>query len=442
MFATVFALVVFAIALIWIGSTYRAATPAEFHIAGRKANVFRVIASTFTLVGGGEFVTLTALSYLYGYWSLIYFGGVVVGFVALGVLARHAREEAPELDFQSLPDYIEHKFGRLAAFTATALAFVTLGALLLIQFIVGGSMLSMTTHIPVWVCSVGMAVVVSVYLYIGGFQSVLATDLVQGVVMFLVVTVLVIAYAVTGQSTGIPTPNEFPPFLAEALPLVLLGFFAVLGGADVWQRVYAAESDGALKRGLFGAGAAFLTFGLLFTAFAVKIQQLHPDADPNNAFFLLLGEDLPGWLAAMLSLLLFSALLSTADTELFLLSVLVRKEWARRATVRAELTSSATRHVLLVLAVASAFLSLVFDDLVGIYFFLLYFMMIIGPVALARLLGRGRRATALFGMWGGVAVLIGLMVTGKLAGEYQLLILVPSLLAFFPRAVQPQASGG
>lgn len=33
MFATLFALIIFAVALIWIGATYRGATSAEYHIA-------------------------------------------------------------------------------------------------------------------------------------------------------------------------------------------------------------------------------------------------------------------------------------------------------------------------------------------------------------------------------------------------------------------------
>lgn len=433
MFATLFALTIFAVALIWIGATYRGATSADYHIAGRRTSVARVAASTFTLLGGGEFVTLTALSYGYGYWTMIYFAGIVIGFVALGQLAGRARQQAVEHDLQSLPDFIGANFGRLAALTATALAFVSLAALLLIQFVVGGTMLSVITGFPIWACVLGMAAVVTVYLYVGGFQSVLATDLVQGTVMFLVIIVLVIAYAAISTSGSSPAePHSLLP-LSEGLPLVMLGFFAVLGGADVWQRVYAGESATAVRKGLLVAGGAWVVFGFLFVTFAVTLQQIRPDADPNDAFFAFLGADLPGWLAAMMSLLLFSALLSTADTELFLLSVLLQKEYQRVRGTQRGLTPPATRRVLLVLAVASALMALVFQDLVGVYFFLLYFMMILGPVALACLLGRGNRATALLGLWGGVGVLATLLATGSLAGWYQLLIVGPPLLAFLPR---------
>lgn len=434
MFATLFALIVFAIALIWIGATYRGATSAEYHIAARRASAVRVAASTFALIGGGEFVTLTALSYGYGYWTMIYFVGIVLGFFVLGQLAGRARAGDAEADLQSIPDFLGLGFGRLAGFTATALAFVSLAALLLIQFLVGGTMLSAVTGFPLWTCVLGMALVVTVYLYVGGFQSVLATDLVQGTVMFLVIVVLVVAYAAVGPSGGSVPQAHAPIPLGESVPLVALGFFAVLGGADVWQRVYAGESNRAVRSGLRFAAGAWLIFGLLFVTFAVTLQQIHPDADPNEAFFAFLGGDLPAWLAAMMSLLLFSALLSTADTELFLLSVLIQKEYQRQRGIDRELPLRVTRRILLVLAVASALLALVFQNLIGVYFFLLYLMMIVGPLALARLLGRGNRATILIGLWGGLAVFLALLVTGRLAGWYQLAILLPAALTFVPRA--------
>ena len=56
--------------------------------------------------------------------------------------------------------------------------------------------------------------------------------------------------------------------------------------------------------------------------------------------------------------------------------------------------------------------------------------MILGPVALARLLGRGSVNLSIIGMIGGILILIVLFYMNLLTGYYPLLILLPLLLAF------------
>lgn len=439
MFATAFALVVYSLALIWIGAAYRKGTSSEFHIADRKVGYLKIAASTFTLIGGGEFVTLTALSYGYGYWSLLFFGGAALGFILIGLLGHRVRIDAAENDLQSLPDYFYLHFGRFGSVTATILACLSLVALLLIQFIVGGLMLSTVTQFPVSVCTIGMAIVVTLYVLFGGYRGVLATDAIQAIVMVAVIFILFIAYGRTPNQATANSVEHVLPSLGEAVPLLLLGFFAVFGGADVWQRLLSAKDDREARKGMLCNAGAWLVFGLIVVLIALRIQGRHPDANPNEAFFSMLGEDLPGWLGAMMAILLFSALLSTADTELFVLSVITNKEISRGK--KKEISPRATRIALVVIAFAVSVVALFFQQLVDIYFLLLYCMMILGPVALAQLLGRGGKKLAIFGMAGGVATLLLLLILDKLAGAYQLLIIVPSLLAFAKSAV-PTATKG
>jgi len=53
MFASIFALLMYSAVLIWIGSIYSQKTESlDFHLAGRKAGIIKIAASTFTLIGG------------------------------------------------------------------------------------------------------------------------------------------------------------------------------------------------------------------------------------------------------------------------------------------------------------------------------------------------------------------------------------------------------
>ncbi len=437
MFASIFALLMFSAVLIWIGSIYSQKTESsEFHLAGRKASTLKIAASTFTLIGGGEFVTLTALSYFYGVWSIIFFLGVAIGFLVLSMLTSRARKYALAGDFHSLPDFFFFYFGKKVSISSTILASISLSALLLIQLVVGGLMLGVTTGIPVTVCIIGMAVVVCTYVYLGGFNGVLATDLIQAIVMFSVIALIVFAYTSTPSGTSNELDSTLPP-LSEMAALLIGGFCAVLGGADVWQRVLSGRDDSSVRKGLLVNAAGWLIFGTIIIIVALKIKSNFPSADPNNAFFLLLESGLPAWLTAMVALLLFSALLPTADTELFVLSVITNKE-IMRAKSKLEIHTKNTRTYVIIITIIVSSLAIFVQQLVDIYFILLYFMMILGPVSLARLLGRGNTALAFFGMLGGVTILVFLIFSGNLLGAYPLLILVPPLATFLVSGKNPK----
>jgi len=441
MYASIFALLVFSSVLIWIGSLYRDKNSSlDFHLAGRDVGALRLGASTFTLIGGGEFVTLTALSYIYRAWSLIFFGGVALGFLMLALLISRARANAKSADLHSLPDYFGYHFGRRGSVTATVLASISLGALLLIQLVVGGMLISLTTQLPVSACIIGMAIVISIYIYLGGFNGVLATDIVQAFVMFAVIVLLLFAYSISGGASAQAATGYTMPSLGEAAVLFFGGFFAVLGGADVWQRVLSGRDNSSTRKGLLINAIAWLIFGMFIVALALKIQVNHPTADPNNAFFLMLETGLPDWLSAMAALLLFSALVSTADTEMFVLSVMANKE-INRARKGVEISTKMTKTYVIAITFVACILALFLQELVDIYFLLLYLMMILGPVALARLLGRGSQVLMLTGILGGVLVLVILITVGRLSGAYPLLIICPPLLAFLGRCTVPLEVG-
>ena len=439
MLGTAFALAIYAAILLWAGWITRRRTDSlDFHLSGRGVGVIRIGVSTFSLVGGGEFVTLTALAYAFGYLSSTFFAGVVAGFLVFGALAHKARERVQTADIHSSPDYFYAEFGRGASFVATILAALSIASLFVLQLMVGGQLLAGAAGLPVWLCIVGMAAVVCAYVCLGGFNSILTTDLIQGTCLAVVMLTLVVVYALAPE-TKAATPYAYDPIpLSDALTLVVMGFFAVVGGADVWQRVCSARDDKTAASGLYLGGVGWLFLGGLIVFLAMMIAARHPDADPNSAFVQMLMADLPSWLASFVALLLFSALLSTADTELFLLAVLAGKEF-NRGKPGAELSTTTTKRLTIGFTVAGAAAALFLEQLVDVYFVLLYCMMILGPIALARMLGRAPAALALVGLLLGGGTLVVLATTGSLVGWYPLLILVGPALAFVAKG-QPRGA--
>jgi Na+/proline symporter len=429
MISTYMALAIFALATLAIAINGRPRDESDFLIKGRNVGPIAMAAATFTLLGGGEFITLTGLSYTFGFWSILYFVGIAVGFFVLAGITGRIRENASSRDLHSLPDYFYLHFGRAAALLCTLIVCLALGALLQIQFIVGSEILAALTGSPTIIWVIGMAAVVGLYLYLSGFKGVLSTDAIQAAMMFFALVILSATLKLGDQvpvHLSKPPPASIP--LGDGISLVVLGIFAICGGADVWQRVYSAQSDAAARKGLYINAAAWLIFGSIFVWLSLLITHRMPDANPNTAFVEFITKGMPSSVGPMVGLLILSAVMSTADVEVFVLAVMINKELVRNKNGRA--SEKTTKLGIMVVVTMSAALAVFLRDLVSIYFTILYLLSIVGPIALAKSLGRGNSITAIVGMLVGLVVAFIMMYTDNMSGWAQLAIITPSLPAF------------
>jgi len=95
----IIAIIIFLVATVALAIFRRPKSEKEYLILSRSVSAVGVAAATFTLIGGGEFLTLTALSYVNGFWAILYFTGVVSGFIVLALISRKPRELADKNDF-------------------------------------------------------------------------------------------------------------------------------------------------------------------------------------------------------------------------------------------------------------------------------------------------------------------------------------------------------
>ena len=235
--------------------------------------------------------------------------------------------------------------------------------------------------------------------------------------------------------------GEFPISLTSGngFSLFFAGFFAVFGGADVWQRLYAAKDSNSAKIGFVGSAIGWIIFATLLILLAEHIRLVMPAINPNDAFFELLNSGLPEWIVAMFALLLFAALLSTADTELLAISVIANRQFGGAGASEAISTKMTKYFIIAFTAIASLLALISSTQLVGIYFFFLYITMVLGPVAFIRILGRGNTKTAMVGLIIGSGTLVTLGLLNQLeSGAYPLLIIVPSLFGLIFKAKNNQ----
>jgi Na+/proline symporter len=437
--SAVLSIAIFATVMVAVAIRFRLhPTPNEFFVAGRKAAPVTVGAALFQLIGGGEVVTITALGYTHGFTAISLFLGYSAAFFLLGFLAPRIRSRAELARYNSLPDYIYDHFGTATGRIVAAISIVAFFALMLLQFSAAGQLLAPLIGLSYESAVLLTALIPLVYLAIGGFRTVLVTDLLQGAAMFLLMAflagVLLVQRGFVVQASGtVPLPTF------SSVSMVLTGFFVALASSDVWQRSLAARSDRAAKIGFLQGGTWLLLAGLLLSWLGIVARHLQVTDSADSAFGALMSNALTPALQGLVALLMFVTIVSTADTEMFLLSSLLQREYGRfRAGLNPENDQldniNRARGMLIGIAAAGAVVALMWRDLIQVYTWLLSSLLVIAPLVAASLLWKIGPKTALCSVFLNL-MLFGILATiGTLTLESAFLIVIPGAITILAGA--------
>ena len=435
----VFALLAFA----YMGWTYRTQDPNEFHTVNRRAGFLRIFASLFTVVGASEFVVFTTLAYLFGWFSLSFFGGAFAGFCLLYFLVPSIRERAQELDHHSIPDFAASQSLISAARLLSLTSVVFTCALVLIQVLIGTRLIENLTGAEFSVIALLLVGGVFIYIFWGGLQALLYTDVVQGVVLF-VFTLTLALFLGGGLEQG--QIQESRPALGlgdswiDLTILFIGGMFAIAGGPEIWQRIVTCKDEGTTRKSLLFSGVTMLVWGLFVVWLGTSIRSQIPDADPDTAFFDFLSQGLPEWVLGLVLVMLLAAIMSTADTELFTAGVIIHKE-LQRFRPSDGLTMTRTRLILAAAALLVFGMTYIFrDNILNIYLGLVYLTFITGPIAFAVLFKRGGRSAVVRGWIISCSIALSLAVFSWLLWKNLLLSWYPALI--LPVSLLPLAFPG
>lgn len=407
----------------------------EYLMAGREAPPYQVAAALFTLIGGGELVTMVALGYSFGSGGVALFLGYALAFGFVGVMAGRVREDYAERQYFSLPDYFYAKYGEAVGRLAFLVSFVAFFALLLLQFTAGGQLLSPLLGVSYTVAVLATAFIALIYLFIGGFRSVLMTDVLQGGVMIVLMPILIYVAANAGGDAVAPETEggQLPVFLW--LSLTLTGFFVGSSSADVWQRAYATRTDREARIGFIIGALILLFFGGLLIWLGIEARSIPAVSGPDAALVEIVQEVLPGPLAYAAIVLILSAIISTADTEIFLLSGLAVREQLRlkgyeAGAIKSKETVRGTRVWMGLIAIAAVGSGLIFSGLIEIYTWLLSALMILAPSILFALFGWNHKIASLSSILIGISAFIVLALIGQLTLDNSYLIVLIAGLVY------------
>ncbi|MCB0326521.1 MAG: sodium:solute symporter family protein [Bdellovibrionales bacterium] len=295
----------------------------DFAVAGRSLPAFVLFGTLVaTWMGTGSLFGHSEKAYQSGIVILLLLIADVVGISVLYTLAGRVRR-MQELTIQDLLEKRFNAYSRLFCSIALIIAYVTIVSY---QYRAAGTILNLSfpSITPEWGSAIAAIFIIG-FTCTAGLLSVAYTDVVQGVTMIVGLAIclpLLIGKAggVTAVITALPV-GHLDLFrdmsLLKLVGLTLPAFLLILGDANMYQRFFAAKSEGNARKGVF-----FMIFGILFIELcivgcALIGKVLIPGLEnPGRILAALAIDQLPMVLGCIMMAVMTAIVVSTADSYL------------------------------------------------------------------------------------------------------------------------------
>ncbi len=338
----------------------------DYWVNSRKTNRFVLIATvSSTFLGVGSLLSNAGIAYSGGgLATLILMASFFVGFILFGkFFAPKIHAFGVETGSYTVPDYLEHRYSRRMRIVGLLLNIISLGLFLSLQILGIGIFVSAVGGLdPILATVVGGAIIVG-YTTIGGLRADIRTDVFQFAVMLsLLIFFLPFLFVKGGGFEAIGnlpisflSGQEFAPWYVYVVGFFFLGATNFVA-ADMWQRAYAGDSSKNVKWAMKWSGVVTGVFLLLGTLMGIFGRILIPGVSENLLVPELLHLYLPSVIYGIVIAGFFAAIMSSADTNLLLMSMTIVHDFYQK-TLKRPLTDKqtlrASRWVTFILGLAA-----------------------------------------------------------------------------------------
>jgi SSS family solute:Na+ symporter len=409
---------------LWVGRHVRHS--AGFFVADRRLGTGLLFATFLAAnIGAGSTMGATGYAYTDGLAAWWWNGSAGLGSLVLAFwIGPRVWREASRHGFLTVGDFLEHHFGRGVRTLAATMLWLGSLTILCAQLKAGAEVLAHAGGISLGMGALLASMLAAAYFVRGGLVSAARVNVIQ---LGLILIGFVIAAPLASHVS-----DRLPAAAASSLgfwrgptvgwpTLFLLGpaFFLSPG---LLQKAFSARDARAVTRGVAWNGVALLAFAWLPVLLGLAARTLHPGLDRTDQVLpTVLWTDLPPWVGTLASAALFSAVISTADAVLFMLSTSGARDFYqglfRPAASDADLLRAA-RVLAVVAGLVGYALTFMFASVVSAltFFYSLMVVTLFAPILGGLFLPRGGRWAALAAMLVGVATLFATMVSTGNAG--------------------------
>lgn len=426
----IFLFAVYIIIVINLGWASRKTSEEGFMLAERRVRGPQ-LAATFsaTFFDGATVSIYIAYVYQYGLSALSMFIGLALGFLLLRKYAGKIKAKADELQVYSMPEYFYRMFGKRCGLIFTVFVLVMLFALLIVNLIISGKILSSFFPIPYWLSVIIGGGVILSYLLLSGFKVVVKTDFFQLILML----VLSLGVAILLFGNNVPVPLDFDVSLesiSSSIGFLILAGLGVLVTPDTWQRIFASNDQASLRRGLGYAGFVLLALGICVSVVGLAVRYAFPGIVPEDALVAGFSELLPMGFREIGLVLLYAVALSSSDTETFVISsVLTRdfKNYTKRYSE--ESMKKMARFFMVVLIILVSLIAIFYQDILSLGFSLASLNLALFPVVFGSLYWKLKESAVFWSLTLAFVSVLILFFANALTPETALISLPVSLFS-------------
>lgn len=347
----------------------------DWMVAGKSLGMIPMAGTYFaTIVSAASIVSYMGYYYLNGWpgwWNCA--GTFVTSFLACLWFAKRLRRAGCD----TLPDYIDHRFGSSLSIPAAILIVICTTALLAAQVIGGVVILQAFVNWNKVVCCVILLVVFIAFTAMGGMKAVAWTDTICSFVIIIGVWVMAITFlrevggfTAMNEQVAAVNPEYIHAFSTKIPPITALSWVVTWGvcnfGAPQFiARFFSAESPEVASRSQGFTGIGLLLFYVPLAIIGISGMILVPGIEKQDQVFVtLVTQQLsPIWGGIMFAAVV-TAIISTADSLLLLAASTFSNDlWAK---IKADTTDAqqlkVSRIATVVIGIGAVVLSFVLSD--------------------------------------------------------------------------------
>jgi len=293
----------------------------SFLLAGRQLTLPSFVATLVStwyggILGVGEF------SYQYGISNWLVFG--IPYYFAAAIFGIFIAKKARALELYTIPHQLEKAYGKTVSLIGAIFVFImTVPAAYILMLAV---LLKYIFGLPlIWGLIAG-ALVSTCYVLIGGFRSVIRTDILQFSLMFIGFLILLpAAYFNYGGFTFLQRNLPATHLIwhgGQGAQYIIVWFFIALGTLiepSFYQRCFAAKTEKVAQRGIFISILFWIFFDFLTTFTGLYVRAILPNlSDPVTSYLVLAQKLLPPVFFGLFITGLLATIMSTIDSYSFL----------------------------------------------------------------------------------------------------------------------------
>ena len=383
----------FVLGFICIRDLFKVKNFDDYVVAGRRQSTPFVFMSLMaTVLGASATVGIAARAESIGFAAFWWLG---VGAIGFWFQAAFLSKPVHDLDVRTLPEIAEKTVGKTGRKLVAFIIAISWIGIIAAQFAAVAGFIGLVLGHDAGMQSVLItAVIVIVYTLLGGQLSVVRTDALQFGILtlgFLAAAIYLFggfsgAEITTSTASGIATFGNFNllndkfGFADLAMMLFTIGGAYFLG-PDVISRNLVAKDSSAARKAVVAGSFAILVFSVVIVLLGMWAATYAPNAAGTsvNPLFRLASGVLPLPLAALLSVGLLSALLSSADTCLINSAAIFGSDILNTRRI------SVVRLLVVAIGIIATFLALQGKDIIGLLTmaYSVYTPGIVAPLAVA-----------------------------------------------------------